>query len=241
MTLEESVYVEALQRDSQRLVEAVTDNFGAPVAGCPGWNVRDLVAHTGEVHRFWSQVVERRLQDHRESEPVHVPSDDELTAWFQEGAAHLDRVLSSVDGTIGVWTWSRQKDAAFVKRRMAQETAMHRWDAQSAVGKAEPIEPDLARDGVDELLDVFMPVEETRLTGHGETIHFHQTDGDGEWIVTLGDRITVSRGHAKADSAVRGTGSDLLLMMWRRVPPSQLEVLGQPANLERFLAWIDLN
>jgi len=241
MTLEEGVYAEALRRDSQRLVEAVTDNFEAPVAGCPGWDVRDLVAHTGEVHRFWSQVVERRLQDHRESEPVHIPSDDELMAWFQEGAAHLGRVLSSVDSSIGVWTWSRQKDAAFVKRRMAQETAVHRWDAQSAAGKAEPIEPELARDGVDELLDVFMPVEETRLTGHGETIHFHQTDGDGEWIVTLGDRITVSRGHAKADSAVRGTGSDLLLMLWRRVSPSQLEVLGQPANLERFLAWIDLN
>ena len=241
MTLEEGVYAEALRRDSQRFVEAVTDNFAAPVAGCPGWNVRDLVAHTGEVHRFWSQIVERRLQDNREIEPVHVPSDDELLAWFQEGAAHLGMVLSSVDGSIGVWTWSRQKDAAFVKRRMALETAVHRWDAQSAAGKAEPIEPDLARDGVDELLDVFMPVEETRLTGHGETIHFHQTDGDGEWIVTLGDRVTVSRGHAKADSAVRGTGSDLLLMMWRRERPSQLEVLGQPANLERFLAWIDLN
>ena len=85
-----------------------------------------------------------------------------------------------------------------------------------------------------------MPVEEARLTGHGETVHLHQTDGDGEWIVTLGDRITVERGHTKADTAVRGTGSDLLLMLWRRVPPSQLEVLGQPANLERFLAWIDL-
>ncbi len=241
MTLEESAYADALQRDSQRLIEAAKDNLEAQVAGCPGWSVRDLVAHTGEVHRFWSQVVERRLQDHRESEPVHVPSDDELAAWFREGAAHLGRVLSSIDGSIGVWTWSRQKDAAFVKRRMAQETAVHRWDAQSATSKADPIEPELARDGIDELLDVFMPVEEARLTGHGETIHLHQTDGDGEWVVTLGERVTVERGHTKADTAVRGTGSDLLLMLWRRVPPSQLEVLGQPANLERFLAWIDLS
>jgi uncharacterized protein (TIGR03083 family) len=241
MTLDESAYAEALLRDSERLVEAAGGNFDAQVSACPEWSVRDLVAHTGEVHRFWSQVVERRLQDPGEIEPVHVPSDDELAAWFTEGAAHLSHVLSSIDGSIGVWTWSRQKDAAFVKRRMAQETAVHCWDAQSATSKADPIEAELARDGVDELFDVFMPVEEARLTGHGETIHLHQTDGDGEWIVTLGDRITVERGHTKADTAVRGTGSDLLLMLWRRVPPSQLEVLGQPANLERFLAWMDLS
>ena len=241
MTLEERAYAEALERDSERLAEAARDNYEAPVPGCPGWTVRDLVAHTGEVHRFWSQIVERRLQDRGEIEPIHVPSDDELPAWFREGAARLGRILSSIDGSIGVWTWSRQKDAAFVKRRMAQETAVHRWDAQSATTKPEPIEPELARDGVDELFDVFMPVEEARLTGHGETIHLHQTDGEGEWIVTLGDRITVARGHTKADTAVRGSGSDLLLMLWRRVPPSQLEVLGQPADLERFLAWIDLN
>jgi uncharacterized protein (TIGR03083 family) len=241
MTLEERAYTEALERDSNRLVEAAAGNFAAQVPGCPGWSVRDLVAHTGEVHRFWCQVVERRLQDPGESEPIHVPSDDELPVWFREGAGQLGTVLSSIDGSIGVWTWSRQKDAAFVKRRMAQETAVHSWDAQSATAKAEPIEADLARDGVDEFFDVFMPVEEARLTGNGETIHLHRTDGDGEWIVTLGDRITVARGHRKADTAVRGSGSDLLLMLWRRVPPSQLEVLGQPANLERFLAWIDLN
>jgi uncharacterized protein (TIGR03083 family) len=241
MTLAESAYAEALQHGSQRLVESSKGNFDARVPSCPEWNVRDLVAHTGEVHRFWSQIVERRLQDPGESEPVHIPSDDELAEWFIEGAAHLSHVLSSIDGSIGVWTWSRQKDAAFVKRRMAQETAVHSWDAQSATNKAEPIEAELACDGVDELFDVFVPVEEARLTGHGETIHLHQTDGDGEWIVTLGDRITVERGHTKADTAVRGTGSDLLLMLWRRVPPSQLEVLGQPANLERFLAWMDLS
>jgi uncharacterized protein (TIGR03083 family) len=241
MTLKESNYDESLRRDSHKLLEAARGHFEASVSSCPGWSVRELVAHTGEVHRFWAQVVERRIQDREEIEPVLIPSDDELEAWFAEGAAHLSDVLSSVDGGVPVWTWSLQKDVAFVKRRMAQETAVHRWDAQASTMKADAIEPELARDGVDEFFDVHMPAEEARLTGNGETIHFHQTDGDGEWILTVGDRTTVERGHSRSDTAVRGTGSDLLLMLWRRLPPSQLEVLGRPANLERFLAWIDLN
>jgi uncharacterized protein (TIGR03083 family) len=186
-------------------------------------------------------VVERRAQEREEIEAVPIPPANELEGWFVEGAARLSDVLSSVDGNVAVWTWSLQKDVAFVKRRMAQETAVHRWDAQASTMKADPIEPELARDGVDEFFDVHVPAEEARLTGNGETIHFHQTDGDGEWIVTMGDRISIERGHSKSDTAVRGTGSDLLLMLWRRLQPSQLEVLGHPANLERFLAWVDLN
>jgi uncharacterized protein (TIGR03083 family) len=241
MTLEEATYAEALRRDSTKLIEAARGHFGAPVPSCPGWDVSDLVVHTGEVHRFWTQVVERRVQDREEIEAVPIPPANELERWFVEGAARLSDVLSSVDGNVAVWTWSLQKDVAFVKRRMAQETAVHRWDAQASTMKADPIEPELARDGVDEFFDVHVPAEEARLTGNGETIHFHQTDGDGEWIVTMGDRISIERGHSKSDTAVRGTGSDLLLMLWRRLQPSQLEVLGHPANLERFLAWVDLN
>jgi hypothetical protein len=49
-----------------------------------------------------------------------------------------------------------------------------------------------------------------------------------------GSEAVVSRGHAKGDVAARGTGSDLLLFLWHRIPAERLEVLGDAALLERY-------
>ena len=121
---------------------------------------------------------------------------------------------------------------------MSQETAVHRWDAQVAAGAAEPIEAGLAVDGVDEFLEFFR-AETTALTG---TVHLHATDAEGEWLIALADgAITVERGHAKGDAAVRGAASDLLLLLWRRVPLDGLEVFGDAALARAFVAEPDLS
>ena len=38
-------------------------DLGARVPGCPDWALRDLVAHLGEVQRFWSVVVRAGAAD----------------------------------------------------------------------------------------------------------------------------------------------------------------------------------
>jgi uncharacterized protein (TIGR03083 family) len=242
LTLTLPEYVHALRRDGDALAAAAAGNAEASVPGCPGWSVRDLVVHTGGVHRFWKQIAERRLQDPRDVDRASTePGHGDLLAWFRDGVARLADVLEHADGSILVWGWSAQKNIAFIQRRMPQETAVHRWDAESATESEQRIEPELARDGIDAFLDVFMPAEESSFDGHGETIHLHQTDGGGEWVLELGpERVEVERGHRKGDAAVRGTGSDLLLMLWRRIPLSSREVIGDAALLERFIAWVDL-
>lgn len=242
MTLSVPQYVGALRRDGEALAAAAAGNLEASVPGCPGWSVQDLVVHTGEVHRFWSQIAERRLQDPRDVDRArNKPGDGPLLEWFRDGVAHLADIIERADSTEPIWSWSAQKNIAFMQRRMPQETAVHRWDAESAAGAAESIEPELARDGVDEFFDIFLPAEESSFDGRGETIHLHQTDGGGEWVLELGpERVQVERGHRKGDVAVRGTGSDLLLMLWRRIPLSAVEVIGDRAPIERFLAWMDL-
>ena len=242
MTLSVPGYVGALRRDGEALAAAAADNLEASVPGCPGWSVQDLVVHTGGVHRFWSQIAEHRLQDPRDVDRTRTePGEGPLLEWFRDGVAHLADIIEQGDGTEPIWSWSAQKNIAFVQRRMAQETAVHRWDAESAAGAAERIEPELARDGVDEFFDIFMPAEESSFDGRGETIHLHQTDGAGEWVLDLGpERVQVEREHRKGDAAVRGTGSDLLLMLWRRIPLSAVEVIGDRALVERFIAWMDL-
>ena len=62
----------------------------------------------------------------------------------------------AADPATPVWTWATQKNIGFIQRRMCQETAVHRWDAEHAGGRDHSIEPGLAVDGIDEFLDYFI-------------------------------------------------------------------------------------
>ena len=124
----------------------------------------------------------------------------------------------------------------FWARRQANETAVHRWDAQRAAGAVEPVEHTLAVDGIDEFFGL-IPFwrRESNVRGVGETIHLHCTDGAGEWLVRLAaDAVIVTREHAKGDVAARGSASDLLLFLYGRVGPSALEVFGDASLLDRW-------
>ena len=89
---------------------------------------------------------------------------------------------------------------------MAHEVAVHRWDAQTAVGAPQPIDRELAVDGIQEAFDI-MPARlaANPPSGAGETIHLHCTDGEGEWLLRLTpDGVVVTREHAKGDVAAAG-------------------------------------
>ena len=75
-----------------------------------------------------------------------------------------------------------------------------------------------------------------------QSLHFHATDpglsGTGEWLVTRAPSgVAVARGHGKADVAVRGPAASLLLVLTRRLPPSDpgIEILGEQALLAHWL------
>jgi predicted lipid carrier protein YhbT len=112
---------------------------------------------------------------------------------------------------------------------MAFETLVHRWDAQTAVGGAEPFSAELAADGLDEHL-ANLPYFREVPRGDGETLHVHCTDADGEWLLTrTRDGLAVAREHAKADVALRGGASDLFLVVLGRQPTDTVEVFGADA------------
>jgi uncharacterized protein (TIGR03083 family) len=239
--MDSETYLGHVESDTAKMAATDGPQLDEKVPSCPDWTLADLMQHTGSVHRFWAEIVAVRATHPSEIERHPVP-DSNLGPWLIEGAAYLRSVLEGVDPQTPIYSWSAVKRVEFVPRRMAHETAVHRWDAQATVGEPDPIDPELAMDGVDEFFQIHMPAEEEALAGSGETIHLHQTDGDGEWVITLGsERAEVHRGHMKADVAVRATGSDLVLMLWRRVDPGQLEVLGDKAVLGKFLTWMDLD
>lgn len=235
-------YIEAIERESSALGAAAERAPDAEVASCPGWRMSDLVLHTGGVHRFWNEIVERRLQSYREASRPEKPPREEAVGWFREGAEHLVQTLTAADPEERVWTWAAAKNVAFVRRRMAQETAVHRWDAESAAGDPGPLAGALAADGVDELLDVFVPAQRQPFERPGESLHLHRTDGAGEWFVRFKpDGVSVQRSHAKGSVAVRAPASELLLLLWRRIGTQDVEVFGDGSLLSEFLAWMDLD
>lgn len=98
------------------------------------------------------------------------------------------------------------------------------------------IEPDLAADGIDELLTVLLPVKlkvgGTDLLGLG-SLHVHCTDVAGEWLLNAKDSgVEVTRAHDRGDGALRGPAADLLLRLSNRGDGG--EVIGDAAVVASF-------
>ncbi|MFH1329490.1 MAG: maleylpyruvate isomerase family mycothiol-dependent enzyme [Actinomycetota bacterium] len=237
-------YPAAVRRDGFALAEAVeAAGPEAPIAGCPGWEVAELVWHLTEVHYFWAEIVAGGVQDPETvpglARPEGFPA---LLARYRTGVEHLAAVLAAADPAAPLWTWARQKDAGFVIRHQAQEMAVHRWDAEHAAGRAFTIEPALAADAADEFLEHTAARRREGAQPVGGTVHLHPTDAPGEWTVAEDDAgaLVVSREHVRGDAAIRGPASDLLLVLYRRLPPGVLETFGDAGVLERFLARSEL-
>jgi uncharacterized protein (TIGR03083 family) len=237
--VETAQYLQHLRPEGEALARAADGNLGARVPPCPEWTVADLVDHVIDVHWFWRNVAEGSLQSPAElTESRDRPSDDHLLDVFREELDRLVGILADADPSTAVWTWSSQNDVAFIQRRMAQETAVHRWDAEAATRTPDPIDAELAIDGVDEFLDLFLchPEMAKRFDASRSTVHLHSTDAPGEWLIeTGGGAVRVAREHGKGDVAVRAPASDLLLLLWRRRGPDDLEVFGDMGALVRFL------
>ena len=241
--MEKNDFIVALDRDSASFVEACdAAGLAASVASCPGWTVADLLWHLTEVHDFWKTVIIERLSDWKAYTQPPRPDDGALANMYRAGRSELLAALTDADPDAPVWTWSPDKNAGFVIRRMAQETAVHLWDANTAAGTASPIDAMLASDGIDEFLTYFLadPVEGAPAVGG--SVHLHCGDVPGEWTVREEDGgFAVAREHSKGDCAIRGSASDILLTLWRRLPLSICDVVGDADVAARFLAHTNLD
>ena len=236
----------SLRTDGDGLIAAAQRaGFDAKVPWCPGWQVRDLLYHVGEVWNFWAFVVDQRVTDPTAFDAYIEPkvrTDHELADWARGRRAHLWQVLGWAEPETPLWTWANAEGSvAWVRRRMAQETAVHRWDAEAAAGAGWRIDPLVAADGIQEFLQYFTGRPADGAEPVGGTVHLHCTDEGlpehaGEWLVhELGpEGARFDRLHAKGDAAVRGRASDLLLWLWRR--PAPVEVLGDAGVAARFVA-----
>ena len=170
--METGEHIAALQRDGQLLADAARRaGLTAAVPSCPPWQVRDLLRHTGYVHRWAAGYVAEQHAEYQPDEPSESevllggPPDPELIDWFRAGHAELVRTLTAADPGLACWTVvPGPSPLAAWARRQAHETAIHRVDAELAAGGVTPFPVDFAVDGIDELLVAMFGRDETRLT-----------------------------------------------------------------------------
>jgi len=220
----------------------------APVPSCPGWTITNLIHHLGGVYEWVSQVVERGGTERPEPrrDPTDAPTGDAALAWWQMRYDSLHSVLEAADPESPVWNWAPQpKKIGFWQRRMAHETAVHRWDAQMTFAAGEPVEAKLAADGISEVLDSWLPAgrRKSEERPHG-VVQLRAADVEQDWLVRLrGEGVALldtgtilDTDEPPARVHAEGTASDLLLALWGRVGFDVLVVSGDASLLTALRA-----
>jgi len=161
------------------------------------------------------------------------------------GRSQLDRILEILASTaddVPVWTWAPDPTGhtvGFIRRHQVQETAVHRWDMQSAASDTQPdaIDSEMASDSIDEFLTTSLPFGVNESKPLSGSVHLHCTDVAGEWFIERTGRV--DRAHATGDVAVRGTASDLLLALYDRIPIDGLDVVGNVSIARHLVERVD--
>jgi uncharacterized protein (TIGR03083 family) len=215
-------FCDEIVAQARQLADSVRDADPATrVPTCPEWTLDDLVNHIRGVLGMVGGVI--------------APAPDaDLTgtaAWFAD-------TMRAAGPDASATVFGLTQPVAFWARRAAHDIAIHRADAALAVGAPYSLAPDLAADGIDELLDLLPQLSDVPVGG---SLHLHATDTDAgtdaEWLIERRpDGVAWRHDHGKATVALRGPLTDLLLVFYRRLPSDRVEVLGDAAALD---AWLD--
>jgi uncharacterized protein (TIGR03083 family) len=226
-------------REAMRAFTAYAGRAGleAPVPTCPGWTVRDLVAHQGMVHRWAGALVRGERPDDDEVAAYEAQGRDagDPIGWLDEGAEALARAVTAApdDLVALVFLLDAPPARAFWARRQCHETTMHAVDALAAsLGRAPRpdevwLDPELAGDGIDELLGGFLTRPRSRLRCDEDAVLVVRPDDLPDWWeVSLGPRPATTRRRAAADLPAEepdweltGGAVELYLRLWNRCDP----------------------
>ncbi|KUF14616.1 MULTISPECIES: maleylpyruvate isomerase family mycothiol-dependent enzyme [Streptomyces] len=221
-------HIEVLHHEGTLLADAAQDaGADAAVPTCPDWQVRDLLRHTGTVHRWATRHVVDRHTAPRPAPEAPDLDGAALLDWFREGHAGLVAALRAAPEDLECWTFMpAPSPLAFWARRQANETTVHRFDAESARGGASaPVGTEFAVDGIDELLRGFHGRDRSRMrTETPRVLRVRTTDAGAVWTVRLSEDIPVTESGdtAPADCEVAGPVGHLYRALWNRVPFPQV-------------------
>jgi uncharacterized protein (TIGR03083 family) len=225
-------------RDAAAAVELT-----APVPTCPGWSVADLVGHVAVVYLHKVTII-RTGEWPRQWPPPGLTAEAPLAllgrTYGQLRAEFNARASSSPTPT---W-YDPDQTVAFWIRRMAQETVIHRIDAELAAGlPVTKVPADLAVDGVDEVLkrflafgsvawpEEFAQIKGEHLAGEDARDTIEVAAGQAAWTVRPSPHEVVVEDGGRDNPRVRIEGApDLVLRwLWGRAGDDAVNVAGDAA------------
>lgn len=230
---------ECLASDVARLREVASGVPGpAPVPSCPGWTVTDLLGHVAAVYLHKVECMVRGAMP-EPWPPAGVAEEarqqplDLLDRSYRALVGEFDRRLPNAPA--GGW-YEPDRTVGFWIRRMAHETVIHRIDAELAAGvPLAPVPDDLAVDGLDEFLYVFVMYGTTAwreyardalAAAEGQDVRLVTTGG--AWLVhptPEGVRVSEDPSGPVA-TEVSGAPADLLRWVWGRVGDEAVVISG---------------
>jgi len=219
--LDPRVLLDHLDREYRLMAEALA--AAAPEAGvpsCPDWTVVDLDSHVAHVFAHKVETIRAGAWP-RPWPPATPPKLDEA---YAEMRAEFDARRPE---EIALTFHDPDQTIAFWIRRMAQETVIHRVDAELAAGRpVTPIPADLAIDGIDELLTVFVayasaawPEDFADVLRDADRRSVLVTTAGLAWTITATpDRIVIVSVDPEtvAAATVSGEPSEVYRWLWNR-------------------------
>ncbi|MFF3496099.1 maleylpyruvate isomerase family mycothiol-dependent enzyme [Streptomyces sp. NPDC002795] len=260
-TLSFDRYLDCLAADFERLGASATPAPKAQVPSCPDWTVTDLVHHVGQVYAHKTQAILAAAPGTEPEWPPKGTSDEEPFALLDRAYAELRTAIAarSPEDPSGTW-YAPDQTVGFWIRRMAQETVIHRIDAELAAGgPVSPVPDDLAIDGIDELLKVFTAYAVTEWSDYfreplsaspGRTYEVRaEAEKTTTWHIRTGPdpAFTVLKAGTAtdlADAILAGTPEALLRDLWNRGSAdktSQVRVTGAPEAVEELRACLRIS
>jgi uncharacterized protein (TIGR03083 family) len=217
---------DCLDADFRRLREVASGaDLGAAVPGCPGWTMADLLRHVGETYLHKVECM-RQGRDPGPWPPEGLTEEPPLGL--------LDRSYAALTGEFAArrpeqaaFSWyGPDQSVGFWIRRMAQETVIHRVDAELSAGvPVAAIPADLAADGIDEVLEIFLaygtvtwPDYFTETLASAGDRAVGVVTPEGRWLLRLNAKEVrmEQAGPGDPDATVEGSSPDVLLWLWAR-------------------------
>ena len=226
--------IDTIAAESARLAAVVGEcDLGTRIPSCPEWSVRDLAHHIGEVQWYWGENVRAKNADQRSGAGLTpTPEDADLPEWLGWCSYSLLSALREAGPDAPCWAWwPSPHTSGAVGRHQAQEAAVHRWDAEGVGGAPGPLPAVLATDGVPEFVEIMIGADAAALPG---SVTLTATDTGASWQVAGTGADPSGR-----VSELRATASDLVLMLYRRLPVPDAAVVGDPMLVAALLSLAD--
>jgi len=241
--------LETFAADYVRLRDVAARDLAAAVPTCPGWTVSDLVRHVAQVYLHKAETI--RLEQWPDPWPPAGLADEEPIALLSRAHDALKAQFAAHRPTDPALTWHPpEQTVRFWIRRMAQETVIHRVDAELALGEpVAPIPDDLAVVGIDELLRIFLAYDDDAWAAEAAPI-LAKSPGHrvalrvpgAEWTLETSPTalaVTTAFGAAigrldetHIDAAITGSAPAVLRRLWNRGGDPVTESGDQAALIE---------